>query len=80
MEASVLVVGWLLGGTLGIGTVVHAFGIGPLVQLLLRLALRSTLLHDFGVQDSDERDRARRTRITTMSGCPAEKMQPTPTC
>lgn len=32
IEISVLTIGWLLGGTFGIGTVVFAFGIGPLVQ------------------------------------------------
>jgi uncharacterized membrane protein YczE len=37
IEASVLFAGWLLGGTVGIGTLVYAFGIGPLVQLFLRL-------------------------------------------
>ena len=40
IEISVLISGWLLGGTVGIGTVVFAFGIGPLVQLALsRLSL-----------------------------------------
>ncbi|MDA2894572.1 hypothetical protein PDG61_26930 [Mycolicibacterium sp. BiH015] len=37
IEVLVLTVGWLLGGTVGIGTVVYAFGIGPLVQLFVRL-------------------------------------------
>jgi uncharacterized membrane protein YczE len=37
IEATVLAVGWLLGGTVGVGTVLYAFGIGPLVQLFLRL-------------------------------------------
>lgn len=37
IEATVLTVGWLLGGTVGVGTVVYAFGIGPLVQLVLKL-------------------------------------------
>jgi uncharacterized membrane protein YczE len=37
IEATVLAVGWLLGGTVGIGTVVYALGIGPLVQLVLRI-------------------------------------------
>lgn len=32
IEIAVLTVGWLLGGTFGVGTVVFAFGIGPLVQ------------------------------------------------
>lgn len=35
IEATILVVGWALGGTIGIGTLVFAFGIGPLVQLFL---------------------------------------------
>src|SRR3954469_18093504 len=33
IEATVLTVGWLLGGTVGVGTVLYAFGIGPLVPL-----------------------------------------------
>ncbi|WP_232004815.1 YitT family protein [Mycobacterium sp. ACS1612] len=37
IEATVLAVGWLLGGTVGVGTVLYAFGIGPLVQLFLRI-------------------------------------------
>ena len=39
LEVSVVIVGWLLGGTLGIGTVLYAFGIGPLVQRLLPHAI-----------------------------------------
>lgn len=40
IELSVLGAGWLLGGTVGAGTVAFAFGIGPLVQLFLgRLSL-----------------------------------------
>lgn len=35
LEVTVLAVGFLLGGTVGIGTVVLAFGIGPLVHLAL---------------------------------------------
>lgn len=35
IEALVLGVGWLLGGTFGIGTVVFALSIGPLVQFFL---------------------------------------------
>jgi len=34
-ELSVLAIGWLLGGTVGIGTVLYAVTIGPLVGLLL---------------------------------------------
>ena len=35
IEATVLAAGWLLGGTVGVGTLLYAFGIGPLVQLVL---------------------------------------------
>lgn len=41
IEVVVLVVGWLLGGQVGIGTVAFALLIGPLVQVFLpRLAMR----------------------------------------
>lgn len=36
IEVTVLVLGWLLGGTVGVGTLVFTFSIGPLVQLALR--------------------------------------------
>lgn len=35
IELTVLIVGWILGGTVGIGTLVYAFTIGPLIQLFL---------------------------------------------
>lgn len=35
MEVIVLVIGWLLGGTVGVGTVLYALTIGPLVHVLL---------------------------------------------
>jgi uncharacterized membrane protein YczE len=35
IELVVLFGGWLLGGTVGIGTLLFAFGIGPLVQVFL---------------------------------------------
>lgn len=41
IELSALATGWLLGGTVGIGTVLYAISIGPLVHLLLpRLTIR----------------------------------------
>ena len=36
-QVVVLGIGWILGGTLGVGTVVYALAIGPLVQLLMRM-------------------------------------------
>ena len=35
LELTVLLLGWLLGGTIGVGTVVLALSVGPLVQLFL---------------------------------------------
>lgn len=35
LELTVIAVGWLLGGIVGVGTIVYALAIGPLVQLLL---------------------------------------------
>ena len=37
LEISVVTVGWYLGGTVGIGTLLFAFGIGPCVALGLFL-------------------------------------------
>lgn len=44
LEVTVLIVGWFLGGTLGLGTLVFAFGIGPAVALAFRL-FRVTVTH-----------------------------------
>lgn len=79
IEATVLAAGWLMGGTVGVGTVLYAFGIGPLVQLFLKLTPRRILFHDFG---APARNRTRggdiTGDITTMSGCPQpEKTQST---
>ncbi len=35
IELTVLIVGWLLGGTVGVGTLAYAAGIGPLVARTL---------------------------------------------
>lgn len=37
VEVTVLAVGWLLGGTIGVGTVLYAVSIGPLTQAFLPL-------------------------------------------
>jgi uncharacterized membrane protein YczE len=59
IEGCVLTAGWLLGGTVGAGTVVYALGIGPLVQLILRFA-PARALGAFGAEKP----------MTTMSECP----------
>lgn len=76
IEATVLAVGWLLGGTVGIGTVVYAFGIGPLVQLTLRVTPRRWLaVSGWAVVTP---------RLTTMGECQptsaTEKTTSTQTC
>jgi hypothetical protein len=35
IEVTVLALGWALGGTVGVGTLLYAFCIGPLVQFFL---------------------------------------------
>jgi uncharacterized membrane protein YczE len=41
IELTVLLTGWLLGGTVGLGTVVYALGIGPLAHVFMpRLVIR----------------------------------------
>lgn len=41
IEIVVLATGWLLGGTVGVGTVLYALGIGPTIQLLIKVLPRS---------------------------------------
>ena len=36
LEIGVLIIGWALGGTIGVGTIVFALGTGPLVQYFLK--------------------------------------------
>jgi uncharacterized membrane protein YczE len=40
IEATVLLAGWLLGGTVGVGTVVYAACIGPLAHIFVPLFSR----------------------------------------
>lgn len=85
IEATVVLAGWLLGGTVGVGTLVYAFGIGPLVQLFLRLTPQRVLAvsgwREFGARTAARRTRARRNRNTTMVECQqSQQTQPTPTC
>lgn len=88
IEATVLIVGWLLGGTVGIGTVVYAFGIGPLVQLFVRITPKPVLAvsgwaavaeaSELGARSTAGRDHARRNRVSTSAE--RKTMRPTPIC
>ena len=44
VELSALGVGWVLGGTIGVGTLAFAFGIGPIVQVMLGIFDRRGLV------------------------------------
>jgi uncharacterized membrane protein YczE len=57
IEVTVLGIAWLLGGSIGPGTVVFAFGIGPVVQVML------------GVFDREGRV-ARRREIRVLESSP----------
>ena len=39
LEVTVVVIGWFLGGVVGIGTVLYAIAIGPLVQVMLPVCI-----------------------------------------
>ena len=85
IEAAVLTVGWLLGGAVGVGTVVYAFGIGPLVQLFVRLIPKRVLAVSGWAAVSQASDPQTATAVGygTMVECPKEipqTSQPTPTC
>lgn len=74
IEVSVLTVGWLLGGTVGVGTVLYAFGIGPLVQLFVRLtpdrllAVSGWAPVDSAMQAVDDDKDEQRTGIGVVGG------------
>ena len=78
IEAAVLAAGWLLGGGVGIGTVVYALGIGPLVQLVLRVTPGSMLARSGWAQILAPA-RAPRAECGTMVRCPTLPMRSTPT-
>ena len=78
VEVVVVVTGWLLGGTLGVGTVVYALAIGPLVQVFLpRLSLRlagSAPGAEPGGHDGDDRQHQGRHR-RRATACPGREDQ-----
>src|SRR5262249_25099837 len=45
LECTALLIGFLLGGTVGIGTLVSAFGIGPAIEASLGLVKKLRLAH-----------------------------------
>jgi uncharacterized membrane protein YczE len=91
IEATVLTLGWLLGGTVGVGTVLYAFGIGPLVQFFVHITPKRVLAvsgwssvaqaSDLCTKTSAGRNKSCTDRHTTMGRCQSTKeIAPTPTC
>jgi uncharacterized membrane protein YczE len=67
IEASALAVGWLLGGTVGVGTVLYALGIGPLVQLFLRITPKRVLAVSGWATVADARRRGVESSVAEAS-------------
>lgn len=61
LEASALAVGWLLGGTVGVGTVVYTLALGPVLQLFLPL---------FAFRRGESHPRATRAAIGVRAASP----------
>ncbi|MDR6868509.1 putative membrane protein YczE [Microbacterium resistens] len=67
IEVSVVLVGWLLGGTVGVGTVAFALLVGPLCQFFLRVfAVRRV-----GGEDGSTRGAARREAPSASDAQPS---------
>jgi uncharacterized membrane protein YczE len=71
IEVGVLATGWLLGGTVGLGTVLYALAIGPLTQLFLPLvAVRTPAPGKMGRWRWGTPGRATRGARSSCSGAP----------
>jgi len=57
LECSALIVGFFLGGTVGIGTLIFAFGVGPCVEVGFYVIKRFLLLTGFGRVEIQEGER-----------------------
>ncbi len=57
IEIAVAVVGFALGGTVGIGTIAFAFGIGPAVEVVFRLLVRLGVAEPSALQREYDRRR-----------------------
>jgi uncharacterized membrane protein YczE len=73
IELSVLAVGWLLGGNIGVGTIVYAVAIGPMVHV--------TIPWFAGPRVTSERSRRSRSQASPRSPaapCPGRPCAPRP--
>lgn len=79
IEVTVLAAGWLLGGSVGVGTVVYALGIGPLVQLVLRATPAPVLARSGWARIYAAPAPASTAQCGTMERCPTQPTRSTPT-
>ena len=79
IEVTVLAAGWLLGGSVGAGTVVYALGIGPLVQLVLRATPERVLARSGWARIHPAPAPAPAAECGTMERCPTLPTRSTPT-
>jgi uncharacterized membrane protein YczE len=70
IELTVLAAGWLLGGTVGIGTVVYALAIGPLAHVFIPLLRISTPSGSAGGAAGPAPDRTAGSRAPAPSAPP----------
>jgi uncharacterized membrane protein YczE len=69
IEVAVVASGWLLGGTLGLATVLYALSIGPLVQVLLpRLSVATPATAQTGRPRGDASSSASERRVVADVG------------
>jgi uncharacterized membrane protein YczE len=69
IEVAVVGSGWLLGGTLGLATVLYALSIGPLVQVLLpRLSVATPATAQTGRPRGDASSSASERRVVADVG------------
>ncbi|WP_392467516.1 YitT family protein [Arsenicicoccus cauae] len=68
LEVTVLAVGWLLGGGVGLGTVLYAVGIGPIVQHLLPWCIVPVTAPTTPLADWSLPDGVARREVTSRRG------------
>ncbi|BDH55894.1 YitT family protein [Tsukamurella sp. PLM1] len=78
MEVAVVVVGFVLGGTLGVGTVLYAVGVGPLIQLFARTGLGGPALAARGDAHGAPAPAADDHAAVKVSECGSSSPEPAP--
>lgn len=77
MEVAVVAAGFVLGGTLGVGTVLYAVGVGPLIQLFARTGLGGPELAR-GAGHGEPAPAADGHAVVKVSECGSSSPEPAP--